>query len=264
MAPATSTTRQADSVHRANSIKWGAIILIALALLMALQRLPMEQWVQAMRTVIEDLGVWGPVAFGAIYIAATVLMLPGSILTLAAGALFGPIAGTITVSVASVSGAACAFLIARYVARARVERRLETHPKFEAIDRAIGQQGWRIVGMLRLSPAIPFNLSNYLYGVTSIRFWPYVLTSWIAMAPGTFMYVYLGYLAAAGVESAVSEAATPSTELARWTLRIVGLIATVGVTIYVTRLARRAIAEQTDIGSSDSITARTAAEEEIR
>jgi len=259
MAPSIRTRPQLNPI-----IKWGAIVLLAAVLFATLQQLPMEQWVAAMRTTIEDLGVWGPVAFGGIYVVATVLMLPGAIITLAAGALFGPLIGTVTVSVASVTGAACAFLIARYVARARVERMLEAQPKFGAIDRAIGQQGWRIVGMLRLSPAIPFNLSNYLYGLTSIRFWPYVLTSWIAMAPATFMYVYLGYLAAAGVESAVSEAAAPSTELARWTLRIVGLVATLGVTIYVTRLARKAIAEQTDIESDEPVIASTPSAEEIR
>jgi uncharacterized membrane protein YdjX (TVP38/TMEM64 family) len=234
----------------ATAVRWVAIALIVVSTLSVLQLVPMAELIDASRERVASLGLWGPVAFGALYIAATVLLLPGAILTLGAGALFGPILGTATVSVASVSGAALAFLIARYFARARVERLLGDFPKFEAIDRAIGEGGWKIVGMLRLSPAIPFNLSNYLYGLTSIRFWPCVLTSWVAMAPGTFMYVYLGYLAAAGVESAVGSSSA-ATELGQWALRIVGLAATLGVTVYITRIARRAIAEQTDIETTE-------------
>ena len=127
-----------------------------------------------------------------------------------------------------------------------VARRLDAQPRFHAIDRAIGEQGWKIVGLLRLSPAVPFSISNYLYGMTAIRFVPYVLVSWIAMLPGTFLYVYLGALAADGVESAVGAQNSPASG-AEWALRLVGLLATVAVTLLVVRIARRAIRESTDI-----------------
>ena len=110
--------------------------------------------------------------------------------------------GTIIVSLASTTGAALAFVIARYLARDSVARWVRRSPRFEAIDRAIGEEGWKIVALLRLSPAVPFNLQNYLYGLTKIRFWPCVLTSWAAMLPGTLMYVYLGVVGRAGLEAA--------------------------------------------------------------
>jgi uncharacterized membrane protein YdjX (TVP38/TMEM64 family) len=112
------------------------------------------------------------------------------------------------VSVAYTTAAALAFLISRHVARDRVRRKVEVSPKLAAVDEAIGEQGWKIGALLRLSPAVPFSLQNYLYGVTGVRFWPAVLASWVAMLPGTFMYVYLGSLgktAAAGRDTSAAE-----------------------------------------------------------
>ena len=164
---------------------------------------------------------------------------------MAAGAIFGLVRGTITVSLASTTGAALALLIARYLARDRVAKMFEQNPKFEAIDKAVGERGWKIVAMLRLSPAVPFNLQNYLYGLTSIRFWPCVLTSWVAMLPGTFMYVYLGTISREGLEAAAGVRGGKSP--GEWALLITGLVATVVVTVYVTRLATRAIKQRTQI-----------------
>ena len=234
----------------ATSLKWlGAAALLAV-LLFAGRQLPLDLWIEASRGTIEGLGIWGPVAFGAIYAIATVLMVPGVILTLAAGALFGSLVGTVVVSLSSVTGAALAFLIARHLARERVEQRLADNPRFAAIDRAIGAQGWKIVGLLRLSPAMPFSLSNYLYGLTAVPFWPYVGVSAIAMLPATFLYVYLGDVGAKGVEAAVG-AQDASTSALEWGLRLVGLLATLAVTLYVTRIARRAIQQQTSIETGD-------------
>lgn len=231
----------------------GAVAL-AVGLLLLGRQVPLAEWIGSSRGSIESLGLWGPVAFGAVYIAATVFMVPGSILTLAAGALFGPFLGTAAVSLSSVVGAAFAFLIARHLARERVEQRLAGNPRFAAIDRAIGEQGWKIVGLLRLSPAVPFSLSNYLYGLTAVAFWPYVAVSAIAMLPATFLFVYMGYIGAKGIEAAVGVQTTSTSEL-EWVVRVVGLLATIGVTLYVTRIAQRAIREQTQIdagGAADS------------
>lgn len=220
-----------------------ATILVSLVLLVRL--LPVDRLVALLSAKVESLGVWGPAMFAAVYVVAAVLFVPGSALTLAAGAVFGLVTGTIVVSIASTTAAAVSFLIGRYLARDTVRQWAAKNPRFAAIDRAIGQGGWKIIALLRLSPAVPFSLGNYLYGVTSIRFWPYVITSWLAMLPGTFMYVYLGYAGRAGLGAASGAEAGRSP--AQWALLGVGLAATVAVTVFVTRLARKAVKENTDM-----------------
>lgn len=170
--------------------------------------------------------------YGAVYIAAVVLFVPGIILTLGAGFLFGLKWGIVVVSAASTIAAALAFLIARYFARSSVERLARKDPRFEAIDRAIGKQGWKVVALLRLSPLVPFSLSNYLYGLTSVRFGPYVATSWVAMLPATVLYVYLG---AAGRTIGEKTHRSPW----EWALLGTGLAATAAVTVLLTRAAKK-------------------------
>ena len=166
-------------------------------------------------------------------------------MTLTAGAVFGLAWGTVTVSFASTTAAAMAFLIARYLARDKVAKQAQRYPKFKTIDGAIGAGGWKIIAMLRLSPAMPFSLGNYLFGLTAIRFWPYVLASWLFMLPGTFMFVYLGHASTEGLRSAAGgeQAKTP----AEWALLGVGLLATIAVSVYVARLSRKALRERTQI-----------------
>ena len=216
-------------------IKGCSVVLIVVSLALMSRRVPVASALDALQGWIAGLGVWGALVFGLIYVAASLLLVPGSALTLAAGALFGLALGTLVVSLASTMTAGLAFLIARYFARERIAREIQLYPRFEAIDRAVGEGGWKIVALLRLSPAVPFTLQNYLYGLTGIRFWPYLLTSWLAMLPGTFLYIYLGHLGRAGVEAASGERSrTP----AEWAMMIVGLLATVAATVYITRLAR--------------------------
>jgi len=207
--------------------------------------LPFDQAIDRLQTTVRDLGLWDTIVFGLAYVVAALLFVPSAALTLASGALFGPLWGTATVSVSSTTAAALAFLITRYLARDKVATQAAKFPKFAAIDEAIGHGGPKIVAMLRLSPTVPFSLGNYLYGLTSIRFWPYVLASWIFMLPGTFMYVYLGHAGQVGLSAAAGTQAarTPG----EWVLLVVGLLATVAVTVYVTRLARKAIQERTYI-----------------
>jgi uncharacterized membrane protein YdjX (TVP38/TMEM64 family) len=143
---------------------------------------------------VDGLGVWGPVAFVVGYAIAAVAFVPGSLLTLAAGAIFGVGKGTALVLVAATLGASAAFLVSRYLARGFVERRLAGDERFAAIDRAIGSQGRKIVFLLRLSPVFPFNLLNYALGLTRVRFADYVVAS-IGMLPGTLLYVYYGKVA---------------------------------------------------------------------
>ncbi|NJL30460.1 MAG: DUF547 domain-containing protein [Phycisphaerales bacterium] len=238
--PATNQIENTKSTGRV--LQWLRLVsigLILVSLIMLVRLLPVDRMVALLTAQVEQLGVWGPVLFAGVYIAAAVLFIPGSALTLAAGAVFGLLQGFAVVSVASTSAAALSFLIGRYLARDSVNRWAGQNPKFAAIDRAIGQGGWKIIALLRLSPAVPFSLGNYLFGITSIRFWSYVFTSWLAMMPGTFMYVYLGYAGRAGLSAAAGAGQGKSP--AQWALLVVGLLATVAVTVYVTRIARKAI-----------------------
>lgn len=222
-----------------------SIVLIVVALLWMGRTFPLDQGITKLHEFVRSVGAWGPAILVLVYAAATVLFVPGSALTLASGAIFGLALGTVVVSLGSTLGAALAFLAARYLAREKVAGMIEKNPKFDAIDRAIGRQGWKIVALLRLSPAVPFNLQNYLYGLTAIGFWPCVLSSWAAMLPGTFMYVYFGYLAGAGAQ--VLARGGDSGDPGRWIMTVVGLLATVAVTIYVTRLAGKAIKLQASL-----------------
>ncbi len=186
---------------------------------------------------VEQLGPTGPVIYVLMYIAACVFFVPGSALTLGAGAIFGVVRGSIIVSIASTLGATAAFLIGRYVARDWIARKIEKNEKFKAIDQAVAREGWKIVGLTRLSPAFPFSLLNYAYGLTKVSLRDYVLASWIGMMPGTIMYVYLGSLARLGVDA-------QQTTTAQTALKIVGLLATIAVTVYVTTIAKAALAKR--------------------
>ncbi len=212
-------------------------LAVAASVIVLLRALPIGRVLDLVQSQAADMGAWAPLAFGVAYFAAALLFVPGSALTLAAGAIFGLGLGTATVSVASTLAAGASFLIARYIAREKVGVMAKSNRRFGAIDKAIAQGGWRIIALLRLSPAVPFSLGNYLYGLTPVNFWPYLLASWIAMLPGTFLYVYLGHVGrstAGGVQ-----------EKNPWqiVLLVAGLLATIVVTVYVTRLARNALRE---------------------
>lgn len=192
---------------------------------------------------IKDLGIVGVLAYIVIYNLATILFIPGSLLTLGGGALYGVVWGSIYVFIAATLGATLAFLIGRYITRDWVNRQIANNAKFEAIEAAVAQEGLKIVFLARLSPIFPFNLLNYAFGVTQVSLRDYVLGS-VGMIPGTVMYVYLGSLA--GDVSAIGTQPTldPQTQLLQWTLRIIGLMATVAVTLYVTHIAKKALANK--------------------
>lgn len=190
---------------------------------------------------VDSVGVWGPVVFILGYLVATVAFVPGSLLTMAAGAIFGLAKGTLFVFIGATAGTAVAFLVARYVARSAVERRIEGNERFQNIDGAVAKSGLKIVFLLRLSPVFPYNLLNYALGLTSVRFRDYVLASF-GMIPGTFLYVYYGKVI--GSLAALSGGTTVEGGAEKWVLIGVGLLATIAVTTIVTRIARRALAEE--------------------
>jgi uncharacterized membrane protein YdjX (TVP38/TMEM64 family) len=223
---------------RVKRVRWVIVVVVVVALVVASRVLPVTEWLRAFQSWVASKGAWGGVLYGLVYTVAALAFVPGSVLTIGAGLLFGVLWGTVIVSAASTAAAALAFLIARYVARARVERLARENEKFAAIDGAIRDEGWRVVALLRLSPLVPFNVSNYLYGLTPVPFGPYVLASWIAMLPATVVYVWIG---AAGKAAAGAGGERTRSPL-EWALIGAGFLATVLVTVMVTRAARRRLA----------------------
>ncbi|MCG3162130.1 MAG: hypothetical protein JMDDDDMK_03370 [Acidobacteria bacterium] len=199
--------------------------------------LPVRQWLLQLQGQIESLGAIGPVVFALAYVVLTVLLVPGSALTLGAGAIFGLWLGAITVIVGANLGALCSFLLARTFLREKVVRWAEANPKFAALDRAIGREGFKMVLLTRLSPVFPFTLLNYFLGLTNVRTGAYVAANLIGMLPGTFLYVYLGAAAREALHGA-SDAT-----VFRQILKYVGLLATIAVVTLVTRVAKKALAQ---------------------
>ena len=189
---------------------------------------------------VQSLGVWGPLAFAAGYVVATLAFVPGSILTLAAGAIFGVWQGALLVFVCATLGASAAFLLGRSVARAAIQRRIARHPRFAAIDRAVAKNGLRTVLLLRLSPVFPFNLLNYALGLTSLRFGDFLAGS-LGMIPGTLLYASLGH--GLGSLAAIAHGVPLASGNGRLALFAVGLAATALLVAVVGRAARRALGE---------------------
>jgi uncharacterized membrane protein YdjX (TVP38/TMEM64 family) len=191
---------------------------------------------------IPQVGPSGPILFILLYVIATVSFVPGSLLTLGAGVLFGVVPGFFYVWTGATLGAMAAFGLGRSLARQWLAQKMAGHPRFMAIDRAVGSAGFQIVLLTRLSPVFPFNLLNYLYGLTQVSWRDYVLGS-LGMIPGTLLYVYVGSwfgnLAALFAQSSQR----PKTPL-EMILYGVGLMMTLIVTLYVSQIARRALVER--------------------
>ncbi|MCX5962169.1 MAG: TVP38/TMEM64 family protein [Cyanobacteria bacterium] len=189
---------------------------------------------------VQGLGPIAPIAFILIYNLATVLFVPGLILTLGGGVLFGLGFGTVYVFIAATLGATIAFGIGRNFARSWVTEKMVGYPKFGAIDAAVAKNGFKIVLLTRLSPLFPFNILNYAFGITQVSFKDYVLGS-IGMIPGTILYVYLGSLIGNIALIGTTNRLDPETERLQWIAKIIGFIVTIGVTIYITRIAQKAL-----------------------
>ncbi|PLZ40983.1 TVP38/TMEM64 family protein, partial [Fischerella thermalis WC542] len=231
---------------RKPKLKLVLLSCLAVSLIIAAKQLNIQGWLQTSITWIESLGSWGAIAFIIIYNIATLLFIPGSLLTLKGGCLFGVVWGSMYVLIAATIGATFAFIIGRYLTRDWVCRQLEKHPKFKAIDQAVAKQGFKIVFLTRLSPIFPFNLLNYAFGITQVSLKDYILGS-IGMIPGTVMYVYIGSLATdLAMISTHHQPTTAETEIGKWLIQIIGLTATVLVTIYVTRIAQKALQKSVD------------------
>src|SRR5437773_1942892 len=216
---------------------WFLCATAVVAIVVAAQYFHVQDVLKAALDWVGKLGPLGPVIFVGFYVVATVFFMPGSVLTLGAGAVFGVALGSVCVSIGATLGATAAFLVGRYLARDVIARKIGKSEKFATIDRAVADEGWKIVLLTRLSPVFPFTLLNYVFGLTRVKLSHYVLASWLGMIPGTVMYVYLGSLVNVG-------AGRRQRTTGEWVLYGAGLLATVTVTVFVTRLARRALAKK--------------------
>ena len=209
---------------------------LAVALVVALRTLPVDATIVSLRSWADASGPTGMVGFGAAYVVLALLFVPGAALTMVAGAVFGIGWGMVVVAIATSVADAAAFLLGRYIARGAVVRLMERYPRFKIIDRTISLGGWRIVALIRLSPALPYSASNYLFGVTSVPFFPFLISSGIFTLPGALAYLYLGYVGAETVSGS-------SRNAVEWALLSVGLAVTFVAIGYVTVLTRRTFAE---------------------
>jgi len=189
-------------------------------------------YLPAVTAWVETLGVWAPVAYVGAYVAAVVLMLPAFLLIMAGGAIFGVAKGTALALAGATTGGTLAFLLGRTVLRGWVERRIASHPTLSVIDRVVGEDGLRLMVLMRLSPAIPFVLSNYALAVTRVRLGHFVVAT-LAMTPIIASYSAFGR---AGASPATGGALPP------WVLWT-GVAATVGLGALVARITQRALRE---------------------
>ncbi|MBO1055790.1 MAG: TVP38/TMEM64 family protein [Dolichospermum sp. JUN01] len=201
----------------------------------------LQEFLQNALQWINSLGAIGGIVFIGIYIIATLAFLPAALLTLGAGVIFGVIWGSIYVFIGATLGAIAAFLGGRYLAQGWVKEKISSYKKFAIIDKAVSKEGLKIVLLVRLSPLFPFNLLNYAFGITSVSFQDYLIGS-VGMIPGTIMYVYFGSLV--GDIALIGSKNQPGNIILHWVIQIMGLIATIAVTVYVTKIAKKALEDE--------------------
>lgn len=224
-------------------------LVLALVVVLAVAARQVAGFVPQVAAWVDGLGAIGPLVFGLIYVAATVLFVPGALLTLAAGALFGLGIGTVLVWCSAMVGSGAAFLVARYGARSWLEEQLGKSARFDAVDRAVADNGLKITFLLRLSPVFPFNFLNYALGLTRVTFRDYMLAGF-GMIPGSLLYVYYGSVIGT-VAKLATDAETPR-GTSYYVAMAVGLAATIAVTTVVTRIARRALGNVSEASQSDA------------
>ena len=220
------------------SRRWITLLVLLTVVIGFSFTLPMDVYLQALIEWTQGLGRGSAVVFTLIFTGTILILIPATILTLAAGFAFGVFWGTVIVMIASLAGAGLAFLIGRTLARDVVDAKVSDNRRFRRFDRTIGRQGFKIVFLLRLSPIFPFTLINYALGLTSVQFTTYLLATAIGIFPAALLYVYVG---------AVAEDLTqifsvdPGGGRGLQIVNLAGLVATVIVTVIVTRIARRAL-----------------------
>ena len=217
-----------------NWLKWVFAVFGLIALIVAYKFLPIQEWVIGFQEWVKGFGPLGWLIFIVVYALTTFALVPGSILTLAAGAVWG-VAGFPVVIIAATLGSSISFLAARHLFHDKVQEKVAQYPKFKAVNDAIGEEGWRVVGLLRLSPALPFSLQNWFLGITPVGFVPAQIATFFGIMPGTLLYVLLG--------SVGGKAGSGDMSMAKWAVLGMGIIATLVVTVVVTKKAKAKLAE---------------------
>jgi uncharacterized membrane protein YdjX (TVP38/TMEM64 family) len=201
--------------------------------------LPVGKVVAKLDQILDRLGPLAIVVFIVAYIVDAVILGPAWLFALAAGLAFGLVRGILIVWFSATIAAGLAFLVARYLARHRVEKFARGNEKFEAVDRAIAKSGWKVALMLRISPILPYTIANYLYGLTAIKFLPYMVSTAIGIIPMVSVYVSIG---AAGRQAALAAAGGHQSK-AEWIVLGVGIVVTVVAAILIARGAKRELAD---------------------
>lgn len=214
-------------------VKVLALLLIIAAVVIAFHFLPVSDWLRAFQTYVKSLGAIGYVVYVVVYAICVVAFIPASILTLGAGAIFGFVGGTIVVVIGATIGATLAFLLARTVMRKRIERMTRSNKKFKALDRAIANEGMKIVFLVRLAVVFPFTYINYAFGLTAVPLGRYVLATFLGIIPATAAFVF--------ASSAATNAATGQTTSVTKIVYIAGAVIAIIVSVLIGRIATRAI-----------------------
>lgn len=204
----------------------GGVLLAILA-----SQVPLLDWFAAIKKWFSPLGFVRVPVFVFIYLIATILGLPNIVLVLVSGALFGFVNGLVAASIADTLGAIACFVLGRTIARDRVAKWLKKNPQLTNLDQVVGQKGWKILLLTRLSPLVPSSVLNYGFSCTKVRFWQYCFFSWLGMLPVLALYVYLGAFGVALLRSGM----TPG----KLMMQAVGAVLAIAAAFYTTRLVRK-------------------------
>ncbi len=211
-------------------IKWGVYLSLLIGLLALYRYLPLDEWITNFRVWVEELGPLGwAISIGA-YALAAFLLIPGALLTITIGIAFG-LWGFPIVVIGATIGAGMSFLAGRYLLRGQVEKALGQRPMYKALNEAIKEEGWKVVGLMRFSPAVPFSLQNWLFGITKVGFFPYILATFFGIMPGTLLYVWIGSISGTAASGA-------DTSTAKIAFLVIGIIATLVVTVFIGKKAK--------------------------
>lgn len=236
-----AVTSQPDHQNKAQrAARWAVAVVLLVTFLALAWWLKRSELLVGAVEWIRGLGAWAPAAFITLYVVAAVLGVPAAVLTLGAGILFGFLPGVTCVLTAGMSAAVISFLISRHLARDWVTKKFGTHARFRSLDSAVAREGWKIVLLMRVAPAIPFALTNYLFGLTRVPLWQFFFASF-GMLPATMFYVYLGTLA--GEVGGLKTQSVPM-----WARVMIGIVGALAL-IYITRFANRALKQREGLGT---------------
>ncbi|HEY9877611.1 MAG TPA: TVP38/TMEM64 family protein [Leptolyngbyaceae cyanobacterium] len=232
------------------SRRFWLFVLVGVLIALISSQLPLAQWFTGIKSWLAVLGPLAMPVFVLIYLVATVVGLPNVVLILVAGSLFGVVGGAITASIADTLGAIACFFIGRTLARERIKRWMQKHPNFAQLDQAVGQKGWKILLLTRLSPLVPSNVLNYGFSCTKVNFWQYCLFTWLGMLPVITLYAYMGSFGTYLLNGEIT--------VQKVALQAVGLVIALIAAFYITRITRKALSpscpnsEKNDEGQNET------------